>query len=129
MSTNGFLPELWKDIYGYEGRYQVSNLGRIKRLYLKTRFGTRNKIYPEAICNVHLAKIGYYMIHMGKKNRMYLHRAIAIAFIPNPNNKTQVNHINGIKTDNSIENLEWVTIQENIAHAFKTGLMTKQKPI
>lgn len=125
MSTNGFLPEDWKDIQGYEGKYQISNLGRVKRLLLRTKFGNQYKVYPEAICSVHLAKVGYYMIHMGKRDKTYLHRAIATAFIPNPENKAQVNHINGIKTDNRIENLEWVTIQENIAHAFKTGLMIK----
>ena len=103
--------EKWRDIPGYEGLYQVSSEGRIKR-------GDRIKslhIDHGGYCTVCLSK------HSAQKNAK-VHRLVAIAFIPNPNGKKTVNHKDGNKKNNCVSNLEWATHSENIIHANKTGL-------
>lgn len=114
--------EEWKDIIGMEGKYQISTLCRMKSLERTVRFGKTWKVIKERICSPCLNSSGYYVICLGKYKRQYLHRLVALAFIPNPEKKPQINHINGIKTDNRIENLEWVTVKENNVHAFRIGL-------
>ena len=109
--------EIWKDIIGYEGRYQISNLGNVKS-FTRTEEGFMMK--------AHLIK-GYYSVklsngHRGDKKESAIHRLVAQAFIPNPDNKPQVNHIDGNKHNNNAENLEWVTNGENGKHAFKNHL-------
>ena len=96
--------EVWKDIVGYEGIYQVSNFGRVKN----TETGRIMKTYKD--------KYGYIttsISYKGKTKHFLIHRLIAKAFIPNPENKPHINHINTIRDDNRIENLEWVTRKEN----------------
>ncbi len=118
------MQEIWKDIPGYEGLYQVSDLGRVKSLErYKNNNGGFVKV-PEKIFNG-APRNGYLLVGLskgGKRKTCAIHRLVAIAFIPNPENKPTVNHINGNKTDNRAVNLEWNTDAENIRHAFATGL-------
>lgn len=110
------MEEIWKDIKGYEGLYQISTNGRVKSLLKVTKFGNRLKVNGEMILKPALGKRGYYVVslnHNGKSKTFTIHRLIAEAFIPNPLNKKFIDHINTIKTDNRIENLRWVTNKEN----------------
>lgn len=107
--------EIWKEIIGYEGLYLISNLGRVRSLRKNGDFFLRcspnSYGYPTAC----LSKDGGY-------KQVKVHSLLAKHFIPNPENKPQVNHKNGIKGDNSLENLEWVTHKENLNHAFDLNL-------
>jgi len=109
--------ETWKDVVGYEGIYKISSIGRVKSLYY-------NK---ETILSLTETPDGYYRLQLikdGKYKHFFVHVLVATAFIENdsPSTKIEVNHKNGIKTDNAIKNLEWVTPSQNIIHAYDTGL-------
>lgn len=104
----------WKDIAGYELYYQISNIGQVKRK-------DTGKILKNNIRN------GYEYVTLcvnGQRKKFYVHRLVAIAFIPNPNSYEQVNHKDGNKSNNKVDNLEWCTQKENLMHAFRTGLNT-----
>jgi len=117
--------EVWKDIPEYEGYYQVSNMGRIKSLkreVVMNNHGTLvNVINPERILKGGLDKNGYsiYTLCANKKRKTIKgHRVVAIAFIENPLNLPDVNHKYGIKSDNRVTQLEWMTKSDNVQHSF-----------
>lgn len=114
------MKEIWKDIEDYEGLYQISNLGRVKRV--KTgRILKGIKDTP-----------GYLQVGLCKKgirNAHRIHRLVAEAFIPNLDNKREINHIDEDKTNNSIDNLEWVTRKENINYGTRNERVSKAKSI
>lgn len=110
------MDEIWKDVIGYEGLYQVSNLGRVKSLphyeYLKKSDYKRFK--KERILKPFKAGANYLAVSLGRGRKEYIHRLVAVAFIPNPLNKEEVDHINCDITDNAMVNLKWVTRKENL---------------
>lgn len=120
--------EIWKDIKDYEGAYQVSNFGRVKSLdrAVNSRYGGKRKV-EGVLLKFIPDKDNYSKVNLKKNQkgkRYFVHRLVAAAFIDNKENKPQVNHINGLKKDNNIKNLEWVTLSENRRHAYDTGLQS-----
>lgn len=108
--------EIWKPIEGYEEIYQVSNLGRLKSFFLDKEKGKILKTY--------VARRGYEMCELRRKDYS-VHRLVANAFIANPNNYPYINHIDGVKINNNISNLEWCSAGMNNKHAVKNGLRKK----
>lgn len=124
--------EIWKDIKRYEGLYQISDLGRIKTLDKKVRNKIRGKwgysIRKEKVMKIKITKRkgaeGYHEITLrknGKPTSFMVHRLVGLNFIPNPDNKEEVNHKFGIRGDNRASQLEWMTKKENMKHAFDRG--------
>lgn len=108
--------EIWKDIAGYEGLYQISNFGRVKRTY-------RNGNVK--ILKSWINRQGYLIVDLcknSKRKHFPVHRLVAQAFIPNPENKPEPNHEDGNKFNNHVSNLKWVTRAENVQHALDEGL-------
>lgn len=125
--------EIWKDIPGYEGKYQASTLGRIKSLPKKVACRGGYRTTTERIMKIHEKYRGgspcYLSVDLGKGNSHTIHRLVAITFLPNPKNLPQINHKDGNKWNNRLENLEWCTGSENMQHAYKIGLQTPKQPL
>lgn len=118
VGTN--MSEEWRDVEGYEGIYQVSNLGRVRSLDRKIH----NYIKPGKILTPRNNGHSYFEVSLhrvGHKDKhVYIHRIVAAAFIPNPDNLPEVNHIDFDKSNNAVSNLEWVSSKENKAHFRKS---------
>lgn len=120
--------EVWKDIYGFEGYYQISNTGLVKSLQRTIFSKYRNRILREIIKVCPVNHRGYPRVQLTNASikKIYsVHRLVAITFIPNPLNLPEVNHKNGIKSDNRLDNLEWCDKAFNERHASDNNLKLK----
>lgn len=105
----------WRDVNGFEGAYKVSNTGLVYSCKTK-------RVLKPLVIN------GYNRVMFGRKT-FRIHRLVAIAFIPNPQNYTCINHKNGNKQDNRVENLEWCNHSMNLVHAYRNGLNKNERPV
>ena len=110
----------WKDIVGYENEYQINQFGEIRTLKDSPKLKKYDVLKPQ------ISKRNGYVYQMlyknGKEKLLRVHRLVAMAFLPNPNNLPQVNHKDGNKQNNSVDNLEWCEQSDNMKHAYKNGL-------
>ena len=119
--------EVWKDVVGYEGLYQVSNHGNVKRILFVNNKCTKPK---EKVLKQHVTwndRIQVDLSKEGKRKMFFVHRLVAIAFLPNPYNLPQINHIDGNPQNNMLENLEWCNGAYNMKHAYQNDLMPNAK--
>lgn len=123
MKDLKFIQEKWLPCPGFENSYEVSNYGKVRSIdrYISGRSG----LVKGQLIHSDLNQKGYPQLRLYKNNTKYVrnqHRLLTLAFIPNPNNLPQVNHIDGDKLNNHISNLEWISNSDNMSHAYKLGL-------
>ena len=126
------MREVWKDVKGYEGIYEVSTLGRVRTHKDKTTFTEKHGVrkWKQRILKAKKCKQNSHRVDLwkGGVNKTWLvHRLVALAFIPNTNNLETVNHIDGNRLNNCADNLEWLSHGDNIRHAFALGLYPQAK--
>jgi NUMOD4 motif/HNH endonuclease len=117
------MMEIWHPCAGYETHYEVSNLGNVRSIerMVNNRVNSGLRKSPQKLLKQGKSKSGYYIVSFcvdGVKSNQTVHRLVARAFIPNESNKPQVNHKDGNKHNNHLDNLEWVTVSENSLHYF-----------
>jgi hypothetical protein len=117
--------EIWKEIKDYEGLYEVSNYGRVKRLESLVKNKHSYRLVKEKILSIPSYHYQSVFLSNGKVKQHYVHRLVATAFLSNSLNKEQVNHIDGNKLNNHVSNLEWVSQSENMKHIFKIKNLKK----
>lgn len=121
---------IWKDVVGFEGYYEVSNTGLVKRKKGQTIYKDgRVAIFSETVLEQGFNHKGYSRVFLSKnskKSTRTVHRLVAEAFIPNPEKKSTVNHKDLNKQNNNVDNLEWMTNKENMQHAFQSGVFKER---
>ena len=127
------MTEIWKDVVGYEGRYQVSNLGRLRSCdIVLTKKDGKNELRKGKVLLLQKNCHGYYMHLMSDgsdiRKLIPIHRIVAEAFIPNPENKPCIDHINTVRTDNRVENLRWCNMSENMLNPITRERMRNCRP-
>lgn len=129
------MNEIWKDVVGFEGLYQVSNLGNVKSLDRLVTYSDGRQITHKGKEIIPLDNHGYLRVSLsknGEKKEYRVHRLVALAFIPNPDNKPYVNHLDEVKSNNFVDNLEWSTKDENFNYSkekYLEGMQKKYKKV
>lgn len=132
--TQDLADEEWRNVIGYQGLYMVSNKGRIKSLTRRVDYpdGTKRLVHGR-LMNLHVDKqTGYYRVHLskdGKSSIFAVHRLVALAFIPNPDNLPYINHKSEVRTENFVENLEWCTPAYNNNYGSRRAIVNRQCPV